>query len=242
MSQGRLLLRLGAVAGALLYAGLAIGSGYDRLAADHPALADRIPSLFAVNAREVAAQNRLTTDPAAATALAEQLVARAPVEPASTALLGAARYAAGDLPGAERAFRVAGQLGWRVPLTQAYWRQAALAQGDYPVAAQRLDALFRQNPELLHDPATLAPFENDAGAQAAWVDRLATRPPWLGWYIGADDQVPAEVLARRVPALLLLGDRGVVLGCAAITPAVLALTKAGLAGAADALRHKHCLR
>ncbi len=237
-----LMLRCGAVAGALIYGSLAIGTGLDRLTFAHPSLAGRVPALFAVNALEVSGETQLDTAPDTATTLAQRLVSRAPVEPFSTALLGAARYASGDSPAADRAFRVAGQLGWRVPLTQAYWRQAALALGDFRVAAQRLDALLRQNPDVLHNPAALAPFESSPAAQAAWTDRLATRPPWLDWYTGKTDPVPTAALARRVPSLMLLSDRGVVLGCDAIAPAVQQLAVAGMASEAEALRRKHCPR
>jgi hypothetical protein len=237
---GTLLLRAVAVVGALVYAALAIGNGLDRLAFDRPELASAVPAPFAVNALEVLGEAQLHKAPRAAEPYAEHLVARAPVEPFSTALLGAARYAAGDGTGADQAFRVAGQLGWRIPATQAYWRQAALAAGDFPVAAQRLDALLRRDPELLRDAAALAPFERDARGEAALAVRLAKRPPWLGWYTGEVDPVPADVLARRLPSLMMLGDRGVVLGCDAIAPGVRKLVAAGMTGQAEALARKHC--
>lgn len=234
------LIRIGITAGALAYAVLAIGNGLDRLAFTQPGMASHVPALFATDTLEGVGEANLRSDPHAATALAERLVARAPIEPFSTALLGASRAASGDDAGADRAFRVAGQLGWRIPLTQSYWLAAALAAGDIRIAAQRLDALLRQRPELLRLPETLAPFESGDAGQAALVDQLATRPPWLDWYDGAIDPVPAEIIARRVPALMLLGDRGVVLGCAAIAPAVSRLAAAGLASEAEALRHRHC--
>ena len=199
---------------------LAIGNGLDRMAHQAPAISARLPQVFVVNAREVAGEDALARDPRAALALATALVARAPVEPDSTALLGAARLANGDDAGADRAFRVAGTLGWRVPVTQAYLEQVAVDDGDLPMAARRMDALLRLDPRRLHDPATLAPFEDDPAGQAALVYRMLARPLWLGWYIGEADQMPAALLARRVPTLTMLADRGLVLGCAAIAPAV----------------------
>jgi hypothetical protein len=232
--------RVGAVVLALVYAVLAVGNGLDRMAFAWPAVAPHLPAWFATDALEVTGEADLRRDPHAAVALAARLVARAPIEPFSTALLGAGRAANGDDAGADRAFRVAGQLGWRIPLTQSYLLDAALDAGDMRVAAQRLDALLRLQPDLLHTPAVLAPFEEDDAARAALVDRLATRPPWLGWYTGEMDPVPAATLARRVPSLLMLGDRGVILGCAAIAPAVRQLASAGLTGPAEALQRKHC--
>jgi hypothetical protein len=232
--------RAAVIAGALAYAALAIGNGLDRLAYALPGAARHIPAPFAVNALEVVGEAALRNDPDAALVLAQRLVAAAPIEPSSTALLGASRAAVGDDDGAMRAFRVAGQLGWRIPLTQSYWLDQALAAGDLPVAARRLDALLRIQPQRLRIPATLAPFESDPAAQAALVDRLATRPPWLNWYTGEIDPVPADVLARRVPALVMLADRGIVLGCTAIAPAMRQLLGAGQAAPAEALRHRHC--
>ncbi len=241
MGSRVLLLCAGTVVGALAYAALAIGSGLDRLAPIRPAVARHVPALLATNALEVAAETSLRGDPRAAAGWAERLVARAPIEPFSTALLGAGRAAQGDDAGADRAFRVAGQLGWRVPLTQSYWLTAALAAGDARIAAQRLDALLRQRPELLRSPEVTAPFERDAARRGALIDQLVTRPPWLDAYAGATDPAsPGGLIAPRVPVLMMLADRGVVLGCTVISPAVNQLAAAGMAGAADALRLRHC--
>jgi hypothetical protein len=233
-------LRIGAVAVAVVYAALAIGNGLDRLALVRPGRASQVPALFATNALEVLGEADLDKDPRAAAILAGRLVARAPIEPFSTALLGASRAANGDDAGADRAFRVAGQLGWRIPLTQSYWLQASLASGEMGVAAQRLDALLRLHPQLLRVPEVLAPFEADAAGRDALVDRMATRPNWLSWYTGQVDPVPAPVIARRAPMLMMLGDRGVVLGCDAIAAALRQLAGAGLTAQAEALRRRHC--
>lgn len=228
------------LAGALVYAGLAIGSGSDRLAFVRPDMAGSVPTMFATDARKIIVAGELSDNPAAAVTAAAQLVARAPVEPVSTALLGTARAAMGDDDGAQRAFRIAGQLGWRIPLTQSYWLYAALASGDMTVAAQRLDALLRQKPELLRRPETLAPFESDLAGRQALLDRLATRPPWLGWFSGQNDQVPAAQMAGRVPMLIALASRGVVLGCDAVAPALAGLQGAGFQRELQGLRRAHC--
>jgi len=240
-SRASWLVRGGVVAGALAYAALAIGSGLDRVAIADPGAASHVPSLFAVHALEVTSEAELLGNPHAAAAKAERLVARAPIEPSSTALLGASRAAIGDDSGADRAFRVAGQLGWRTPVTQSYWLSAALAAGDTRVAAQRLDALLRQRPDLLSRPEMLAPFESDAAAGDALFERLLTRPPWLEAYAGATNPpTPAVLIARRLPVLTMLARRGVVLGCAAIGPALGQLASAGLTSEAATLRHWHC--
>jgi hypothetical protein len=237
---GSLVLRCGCICAALIYAAVAIGNGLDRMAFSQPVASRSVPRPFAANALEVAGEAELRTHPQVAAGMAEQLVAAAPIEPFSTALLGAARAAGGDESGAERAFRVAGQLGWRVPHTQAYWLRRALALGDAQVAAQRLDALLRQQPELLRESDALEPFESGGAMQAALIDRLATRPPWLGWYSGEVDPIPLVVLARRAAVLMALADRGEVLGCPAIMPTVRLMAAHGLEPQAQTLQRRHC--
>ena len=225
---------------AAAYAGLVIGNGLDRLVLERPALAGGVPGLFAEHALATAARAALRRDPAGAGVLAARLVARAPIDPQSTALLGDARLATGDGAGADRAFRIAGALGWRVPEVQAYLCQQALQQGDYRVAALRFDALLRQRPEVLRVPGVLSPFRDDGAAEAAFIDRLAARPPWLGWFTGAIDPMPDAELARRVPTLLQLRRRKVVLGCALVAGPAKQLRAAGNSRAADALLAAHC--
>ncbi len=235
------LLRSGLVVGALAYAALAIGNGLDRLAISTPAAVGHVPSLFAVHALEITDEAELASHPHDAVNLAERLVARAPIEPSSTALLGASRAASGDDSGADRAFRVAGQLGWRTPVTQSYWLFAALAAGDTRVAAQRLDALLRMRPDLLARPETLTPFESDAAGRDALFERLTTRPPWLAAYAGATDPAtPAGLIARRLPVLTMLAERGIVLGCSSIAQGLGQLLSAGLTSEAATLRRSHC--
>ena len=230
----------GAIAGAVLYASVAILSGFDRRTAMHRQLASRVPDLFAVNALAVTTEEQISSSPQEAIRLAKMLVSRAPMEPYSTALLGEAYLAAGDDKAAERAFRVAAQLGWKVPATQAYWLDRGLQERDYRLAAIRLDALVRLEPKLLNSPEILTPFENDPEAQNQLVSRLASHPPWLFLYVGALGETPAPALAKRVPSLLMLADRGVVLGCKEISRARRTLTLGGFVREAETLWKRHC--
>ncbi len=229
---------LAAVAG---YGLLAALSGADRMSAAHPRIADRVPQWLAGNASavrsQIALQRGRTT---AALTQAEAAVSSAPVEPRSTALLGAARLIAGDAKGAEQAFRVAGQFGWREPLTQLYWYQSALALREYTVASQRLDALLRQNPALLADRRLLDPMERTAQGQQALLDRMAARPGWLLNYARDVSDVADDVMDLRGLVLTRLAARGVALGCDAIAPSVRSLAGAGNAQLAGAVWHAHC--
>jgi hypothetical protein len=223
------------------YAGLAVGSGLDRASETQPAIAARVPRLLASEAlRSEGRQALAKGDGPRALALGERAVADAPLDPASTALLGAARYATGDRGGADRAFRLAAQLGWRIPYTQLYMMGRALEVGDYRVAALRLDALARQNPAALDDRRLFDPFERSAAGRAALADRLATKPPWLRPYAMAVQALPPDRLAQRVAVLNALEGRGTKVGCTPIGAPVSRLIASGALADAARLWRGHC--
>ena len=153
---------------ALGLATLAWGSGVDRMARTSPALAQIVPEPLRARAWRSEASLALLRQANTAEALAERAVRADPIDPASTSLLGAARFAGGDGPGAAAAFRVAGALGWRDQPTQLYWLLAALQAGDYPVATERLDALLRQAPVYPQAPALLGRLGATPGGRAGW--------------------------------------------------------------------------
>jgi hypothetical protein len=173
-------------------------------------------------------------------AIARSAVARAPIEPSSTALLGAAWLAKGDEDRAREAFTVAGKLGWRVPLTQAYWMRAALEAEDARIAALRLDALLRQQPALLAEDRLFAPIEATAEGRAALVSRLATRPPWLADYVNDHGAASREAMLRRAAVLLMLAATGQRLGCDMIRPAVVRLVVLNEPATAQQVWRAHC--
>lgn len=235
------LLRPALLAGCVLFCVAVVGSGLDRHTLDRPSKAAGIPWPFADQALVVRGQARLDEGRAAeALADGENAIRAAPVDPASSALLASARYEAGDRAGADKAFRVAGQMGWRVPLTQAYWLRQALASGDYRVAAMRLDALLRQHPGMLEKPDLVAPFEDNPAGRAALADRIAGGTPWLAAYAGTTEGLsPARVQGRAV-MLEQVAQRGVVAGCDAAAPIVSRLAESGAFVAARQLWSAHC--
>ena len=86
--------------GCLVYAGLAIGSALDRMSERAPQILPVVPQAMASHA--LRGQSRaliLAGKPRDALGLAEAAVRNAPLNPASTGLLGAARLGAGDLAG-----------------------------------------------------------------------------------------------------------------------------------------------
>ena len=205
----------------LFYIGLALGNGLDRLSATRPELAHEVPELFASEALRVAGAQALGDGNARAMRIiSERAIRDAPSDPQSAAMLGAALLASGDQTRADRAFRVAGRLGWRVPITQNYWMSKALAVSDYQSAALRLDALARQLPSLINEPQLLNPMERNPAGRAALIQRMARHPAWLTNYVAFDAAAPADALVQRSVVLEEAADVGVLLGCEAVAPMV----------------------
>lgn len=226
---------------ALAYTALALANGADRIAATKEAKALRFPRALAVDSLGLAGERAIADaryDDALA--IAQSAVARAPIEPSSTALLGAAWLGKGDEDRAREAFTVAGKLGWRVPLTQAYWMRAALEAGDTRIAALRLDALLRQQPALLADDRLLAPIEASPEGRSALVGRLAIRPPWLADYVNDHGTASREAMLRRAAVLLMLAATGQRLGCDMIRPAAVRLVVLNEPAIAQQVWLAHC--
>lgn len=232
---------VGLVLACLGYAALALGSALDRISAKSPDLASQVPAFFASEALRVRGGQALAEGQAqTALALGEAAIVDAPADPQSSALLGAGRLASGDRGGAEVAFRVAGKLGWRVPITQSYWMDRALDAGNYGVAAMRLDALLRQQPALHRQRQLLDPLERNPAGRSAMVERMQAGPVWLTSYAGDVHDLPADIMLQRVPVLAEAASKGVVLGCPAISPSVNRLAVLGLFREGSDLWRAHC--
>ena len=232
---------LALAAGTLLYAGLAAGSAADRLSAGDPALAAKVPVLFASEALRTLGAQALSDGKALdAAAIGTQAIRNAPTDPQSTALFGASKLAAGDRVLADRAFRVAGHLGWRVPITQSYWMGQALADDKYDIAALRLDALLRQQPALLRQRQLIDPVERNPAGIAAMIARMRLKPVWLAAYAGDVYELPADVLLQRAAVLDEAARGGLIMGCDQIAPIATRLAALGQVRAGLKLWHQHC--
>lgn len=233
--------RLGLAAGLVLFAGLAVGSAADRLSARDPALAARVPALFASEALRTRGAQALSDGQAVgAAAIGTAAIRNAPTDPQSSALFGAGKLAAGDRVLADRAFRVAGQLGWRVPITQSYWMGEALADGKYDIAALRLDALLRQQPALLRQRQLIDPMERNPAGQTAMIARMRLNPAWLSVYAGDVHDLPADIVLQRAAVLDQAARSGLVLGCDMTAPLASRLAVVGQPKAGAALWRQHC--
>jgi hypothetical protein len=237
----RRLAALAGVLGCLGYTALALGSGLDRLSLARPEMAAQVPAPFASQALRSHGAILIGQGQArAALAKGEAAVRDAPLDPGSTALLGIARFRSGDSPGAERAFRIAGQLGWREQFTQTYWMGRALEIGDWRIAAMRLDALLRQQPALLAERRLLDPIETAPAGRAALAERILANPGWLRSYTTALADVPRPVLLLRAQVLGEVAARQGLLGCEAVAPLVEQLVGVAAELEAATLWRQHC--
>ena len=225
----------------MIYTGLVLASGADRLTATRPELATTIPALFASEALRVAGAQALADGDVRATlALGKRALHDAPADPQSAAMLGAGLLASGDQAPADQAFRVAGRLGWRVPITQSYWLSKALSASDYDLAALRLDALLRQQPQLLSQRQVMDPIERNPAGRAALIKRMALHPEWLPVYTADVQSAPPDVVMQRSDVFEQAGHQGLMLGCDAVAPTIARLVALNLREQADRLAKAQC--
>lgn len=229
---------LGAVI--MLYAVAVWGNGMDRAAREHPSAARLVPVPFRAEADRTAAATALSRQqPHLAAALAGVAVRNDPIDARSTALLGAARLLDRDPQGAEQAFRVSARFGWRDPLTQAYWYEAALQLGDYDLAALRLDALLRSGAAVVPTEVLTAPIEATPQGRAALARRLARLPVWVDRYLMPAGDLAKAALLGRAEVVTAAGGTSR-LGCARIGPFTRALLERGERGPAMSVWQIHC--
>ena len=231
--------RLFIISGILAVAAVAVGSGLDRISALEPVVAGLVPAPFAAAAhRAQAAQALRASDTRRAIAEARQAVAVDPIDPGSTAMLGAAYLKAGNQSQADRAFRMAARFGWRDPLTQLYWMDRALQSGEMNLAALRLDAVLRQNPHFPIRDMLLARFEASPEGRAALAPRLALGPGWTAQFIGGSAPLGLATLRSRGEVLQASGIPA--LGCETVAPLVNRLVEVGEIQSGKQVWRAHC--
>lgn len=231
--------RLAFLGGIAVFAVLALGSGLDRVSAQRPAAARWVPGLFKAEGWRAEAATQLGAGhAAAATGAAERAVAADPIDPRSTALLGGGHLAQGKQVPADRAFRVAAGFGWRDPLTQLYFMNAALNAGQPRLAALRLDALLRQAPFLPVRDMLFARFEATSEGRGALAERLALRPAWAESFMIRSGNLPLESLQAR--AAIVAGMTGPGWNCETVEPLATKLISKGAVTDAKALWLAQC--
>lgn len=146
-----------------------------------PAYALLVPEGFSGNAaRERSKLAVQTSDPSRALAEARQQIALRPMPAESLTVLALAAIEAGDTETARNALGAASRRGWREPISQLASGEAALQQGEYTVAAQRVSALLATG--NLQEPAMdlLARLLESPEGREAFALRLAAFGRWQG--------------------------------------------------------------
>lgn len=164
---------------------VAIGAEFDRASYLRPELAMVVPGPFRSFAQPTVALIALaTSDPTTAQEEARRLVRRRPIPAEHLYALAMADLRNGQ-PGAfAAAFRAASTRGWRYPPLQVAAAQAALASGDKKGAANRIAALWAEDPSNpAVAPLTKTLLEAPGGAEAFAIP-LAQTHVWSGNFVG----------------------------------------------------------
>ena len=203
-----------------------LGSGLDRMSEANPALSAMVPQAFRAAAwRAAGVLDSARGHPADARDKATLAIVADPMEVTTSSALGLAHLQLHEGVAAEAAFRVAGQLGWRDKTTQLYWMAVSADSGAFPLAAQRADALLRQDSTLREQPLLLASLEATAGGRHALAARLALRPAWFGDYWGKLFLLDPGQLSNRAQVLDDRALRPPVMACADVQTMAAALAK-----------------
>jgi len=192
--------------GLVLLAALSLLSGSDRQSRDFPTA----PSLMGWPYDAGAARSRavfafLKTGPASAIAPARRAILSDPLSAPVVSMLGRSQLYANQLEQARKTFEVAGQLGWRDPLTQIYWVDQALKAQDFRVAAQRLDALLRQSPDDENRDRYLAIVADTPEGREALAERLKLSPPWGRAIVTQTKDLPYDQILQRIDLMQRTG-------------------------------------
>jgi hypothetical protein len=155
---------------------------------------------------------------------------REPLNQEALGLLGQTSRERRDEDAARRFFLMSAQLGWREPLTQLYWFERARLEGDFAVAAQRLEAVLRAawNPsasqQYFHD------LEASPEGREALARRLEVDASWAGLMIVG--KLTNQQLEHRRQLLLELARRGATVDPMVVGNLALQLVERGNAGQA----------
>ena len=177
------------------FAGLAVLSGLDRLAADNPATPALTEWPYARNAPyNVALTAAAGHHWALSEALITRVIAAEPVNEHVIGALGQIRLGAGNTNGADAAFRVSAQRGWRDPATHVYWMKQSIDAADFTAAALHADALLRMPLGVsAHDQILDSLLEYDEG-RTALAMRLRGRPSWSNDFVVKLDALSNDAL------------------------------------------------
>lgn len=189
-----------------LYAVISLVTGLDRAAlvdTTRPALRNWSYAFGAGFSATADALHR--NDMPAALAAGRSLLQRAPQVSRALSLYGTVQLASGQNAAARKTFALAAELGWRDPITQRYWFDAAMRAGDVSLASRRLDALLRQKSDLPDRDALLRQILAFNEGRSAIAERLRADPEWADVFVSQTTGLDLDDLAARADVVQRVG-------------------------------------
>ncbi len=222
------------------YATLALALGLDR--AGKGTLSSSFPSVLRAETLKIdTAQAIEGSEADRALQLASEAVSANPGDAKALGLLGAAQFASGDRGAATQAFGVAGQRGWRDLPTQLFWFDNAVRAQDWPVAAQRIDAVLRVQPSLPEMSSLLAEVELKGGdARAALARRVTLKSSWQKAYLDSLGGLSDAQLNARGEILASAPLAKAELACQQVAPMTASLRETKRGALASRIWRLHC--
>lgn len=228
-----------AIAGLLVYAAATLLSGTDRESRKSPTSPAFVGWPYDTGgARALAIVAFVKYGPRSALGFARKAILSDPISAQAVSVLGQSQLYSGQAVEANKTFKIAGRLGWRDAMTQIYWLDQAVQAGDMKVAAERLDAILRQDRRYENRDRFLAVVSATPEGRAALAKRLALLPSWADTYVSELKDVPENELTQRADVVRLTG-RGV-WDCGAIAPMTQRLIDTGMLDAAQSAWRQNC--
>ena len=201
---------LSIVGKAALLLGLAVTAGLTIAAtADRGGISavDRWP--FGISRAQLAVAAAVEReDGTAAIDAAKKLVAQAPLRRSNLSLLATAEQVAGNGQASADIFRAASALGWRDELAQGNAVNFALSNGEYAIAASRMEALVRAAPDSEISRQLLQLISSVPESRAALAAAMAAGDGWGDNVVNGLHQLPLEEAAARIPLIAEAYDAG----------------------------------
>ncbi|MBX7540895.1 hypothetical protein [Qipengyuania sphaerica] len=181
---------------------LVLVTGLDRAGAPMPGMG---PFSQSYRARVLAAQ---LEDSQPASEQARQLVRYAPLRQGHLSLLALSLAYDGEEDAASQALAAALAAGWRDTRAQGLAVEQAIRGKEYAIAAQRIEALLRSDPDGDVTRAALALVAADAPSREALAGAMARNEPWATAALGGAATLDAGPLQDRLALIDAAREKG----------------------------------
>ena len=223
------------------FAFVAFASAADRMTQRDPTWSRLVPTPFRAEAAQISATLAFADgDVRRAGSEAARAVTASPADAQAIGLLATAMLLSDDAERTERAFGLAGTLGWRDPVVQTYWLNARLQQGEARAAIDRFEAIVRGNPSFPATDRLLGALMADSEARGLLIERMGRQPYFARQLLAVDALALSAAVAQRADLLLDPGFEEQPLGCTIVEPMIEGLASRQMTGRARAVQERHC--